>query len=340
MIYICKDTNIFCVIWHIFYGMFYQFCRLFRIFATDMKKILKIDNPNVYARQTGAPELHPLLSLICYDEVSPVHTSLNNYEVYGLFIQRQFPKNLSYGIRPLELSDGSILAVAPGQLGGAEDNGEELWLSGWALLWSPELIHNTDLEARMRDFHFFSYFYTESLRMEPSEWKSITQILTLMRQELTEKQAQSAPHVLLGYLRLLLEYCYRIYQRQLSEETKDANDILKRFHSLLEQYYFNGRQHQQGLPTVAYCASELAYSPHYFGDLIRRATGTTAIHYIHTYVINIGKSLLMQGHNVSETAHMLGFEFPHHFTRLFKKNTGYTPSEFVGSPISRKQNNI
>ncbi len=295
-----------------------------------MKKILNVVNPNIYASQTGAPELHPLLSIICYDEVSPVHTSLNNYGVYGLFIQREFPKNLSYGVRPLELSDGSILAVAPGQLGGAEDDGKDLWLSGWALLWSPELIHNTDLETRMRDFHFFSYFYTESLRMEPQEWTFITQLLSQLRQELEMNDDSPAlRQVLLGYLRLLMEYCNRIYLRQLSEETKDTTDLLKRFHALLEQYYFNGKQYQMGLPTVSYCASEMAYSSHYFGDLFRKATGSTAIHYIHTYVINIGKSLLMQGRNISETSRMLGFEFPHHFTRLFKKIVGITPSEFL-----------
>ena len=102
-----------------------------------MKKILNIDNPNVYARYVGAAELHPQLSLIHYDEVSPVHTSLNNYGVYGLFIQQSFPNNLFYGIRPMEASDLSIIAVAPGQLGGAEDDGTLFPISGWALLWSP-----------------------------------------------------------------------------------------------------------------------------------------------------------------------------------------------------------
>ena len=296
-----------------------------------MKKILKVDNPNVYARHVSAPELHPLLSIIHYDDVSPLHNSLNNYGVYGLFIQREFPKNLSYGTRTLQVSDASIIAVAPGQLGGAEDNGELLTLSGWAVLWSPELMHNTDLEARMRDYHFFSYFATESLQMEPSEWLFITQLISQMRQELEmNEDSPSLRKVLLGYLRLLLEYSNRIYLRQLSAETKDTTDILKRFHALLEQYFFDGKQHQLGLPTVSYCASEMAYSSHYFGDLFRRATGTTAINYIHTYVINIGKSLLMQGHNISETSRMLGFEFPHHFTRLFKKITGITPSEFLG----------
>ena len=51
---------------------------------------------------------------------------------------------------------------------------------------------------------------------------------------------------------------------------------------------------------------------------------------IHSFVIEQGKNLLMNGHNVNETAHMLGFEFPHHFTRLFKKVTGITPTDFLG----------
>ena len=42
-----------------------------------------------------------------------------------------------------------------------------------------------------------------------------------------------------------------------------------------------------------------------------------------------GKSLLMHGHNVSETAHLLVFEYVHHFNRIFKKVTGHTPSEFL-----------
>jgi len=296
-----------------------------------MKNILRVATPNVFARHVGAPEQHPLLSVIHFDDVSPIRNSLNHYDVYGLFIQRTYPKNLFYGIRSLQVSDASIIAVAPGQIGGGEDNGEPFPISGWAVLWSPELMHNTDLEARMRDYPFFSYFYTESLRMETSEWHAIDQLLHQMRQELTSGDDTPAlRHVLLAYLRLLLEYCHRIYLRQLSEEDKDTTDILKRFHALLEQYYYDGRQHQLGLPTVAYCASEMAYSSHYFGELFRRTSGITVLSYIHTYVINTGKSLLMQGHNVSETAHLLGFEYPHHFTRLFKKIVGVTPTEFLG----------
>ena len=300
-----------------------------------MKNILHVSNPNIYARFVGARELHPLVSVIHYDEVSPIYSSLNHYGVYGLFIQKNFPKNLTYGMKMFDAADGSIIAVEPGQIGGKEDDGEDIYIRGWALLFSPELLRGTDLEARMKDYHFFSYFAVETLKMESSEWIRITQLLVQLRHELQENEDTPAlRNVILGYIRLILEYCQRIYLRQLSKEDKTSSDILKRFHSLLRQYYLDGRQMDLGVPSVQYCAEQLAYSPRYLGDVIHKSTGGTAIGYIHVFVIEQGKNLLMNGHNIGETAHLLGFEFPHHFTRLFKKVTGVTPTEFLGKTTS------
>lgn len=296
-----------------------------------MKNLLHVSEPNVYAHYVNSPIQHPLVSIIHYDEVSPIRSSLNRYGVYGLFIQRIFPKNLTYGMKMFDAADGSIIAVEPGQIGGKEDNGEDLFLSGWVILFSPELLHGTDLEARMKEYHFFSYFATESLKMEPSEWGRITQLISQLRHELQENPDSAVLRaVILGYLRLILEYCNRIYLRQISKEEKQCSDILKRFHNLLRQYYLDGRQLDMGVPSVSYCAGQLAYSARYLGDVIHRATGATAIAYIHSYVIDQGKNLLMSGHNINETAHLLGFDYPHHFTRLFKKITGITPSEYLG----------
>ena len=256
-----------------------------------MKNILQVSDPNVYGRYVNAPVLHPLVSIVHYDEVSPIHSSLNRYGVYGLFIQRSFPKNLTYGMKMFDAADGSIIAVEPGQIGGREDNGEELYLSGWALLFSPQLIHGTDLEPRMKDYRFFSYFATETLVMETSEWGRITQLLTQLRHELQENADSPALRtVILGYVRLILEYCNRIYLRQLSKEDKSSSDLLKKFNNLLMEYYFEQRQLDLGVPSVQYCADQLAYSARYLGDVVHKATGGTAIGYIHSFVIEIGRA--------------------------------------------------
>ena len=298
-----------------------------------MKNILHVSDPNVYAGYLNAPVLHPLVSVIHYDEVSPIRSSMNRYGVYGLFVQKNFPKNLTYGMKMFDAEEGSIIAVEPGQIGGKEDDGERIFISGWVLLFSPELMHGTDLESRMKDYHFFSYFATETLKMEPSEWGRITQLLSQMRHELQENSDSAVLRsVILGYIRLVLEYCNRIYLRQLSKEDKSSSDILKRFHNLLREYYLDGRQLDFGVPSVQYCADQLAYSARYLGDVIHKATGGTAISYIHSFVIEQGKNLLMNGHNINETAHLLGFDYPHHFTRLFRKVTGITPTEFLGKP--------
>ena len=297
---------------------FHRFCYL----CSTVKKILKVDSPNVYAEYVGAPVLHPQLALISYDEVSPFRNSLNNYGVYGLFIQQQFPKYLSYGTKSIFVGNSSIIAVAPGQIGGGEDNGTPLYINGWALLWSPEFYRP--------DNPFFSYFDTDWLRMEPKEWERISAFLTTMRKEMQENQdSQALRRILISYLQLILGYCQRIYLRQLTQNENGESDILKRFHRLLVDYFSKGLQHEKGLPTVAWCAGELAYSARYFGDMIHQATGGTAIGYIHGFVIDQAKTLMMKGLSVGEVADLLGFKYPHHFSRLFKKMTGSTPTEFL-----------
>lgn len=292
-----------------------------------MKKILKVDNPNVYAKFVNAPVLHPLVSIIHYDELAPFRHSLNNYGVYGLFIQRKFCNELSYGNKQVLVANDSILSVAPGQMGGVEDNGELFSLNGWVILWSPELI--SEEQSLARKYPFFSYFFNMPLAMEPAEWDAITQLLNLMRKELEQQEDSSILRkVIVSYLKVILEYCNRIYYRQKEEKETDSSDLLLRFQNILEQYYEQGLQQKMGVPSVTYCAKELAYSPPYFGDMIRKLTGQTAISYIHDYIINQAKSLLMNGYNVNETADMLGFDYTNHFTRIFKKKTGMTPSEY------------
>ena len=90
----------------------------FSNFALVMEKILRVHNVNDYARYIGAPVLHPLVSVIHYDELEHCRHSLNNYDVYGLFIGDEELEDLSYGQLQYDLHRHALMCVAPGQIGG------------------------------------------------------------------------------------------------------------------------------------------------------------------------------------------------------------------------------
>ena len=84
-----------------------------------------------------------------------------------------------------------------------------------------------------------------------------------------------------------------------------------------------------GLPTVKYFADKICLSPNYFGDLVKSETGKTAREHIHLKIIEMAKNALLEPDaSMKQIADMLGFQYPQHFLRFFKKETGLTPKEY------------
>ena len=84
-----------------------------------------------------------------------------------------------------------------------------------------------------------------------------------------------------------------------------------------------------GLPTVKYCAKELFLSTNYFGDLRRQITGDTAGNIIRRFVMAEAQKQLISGTGITATAEHLGFDYPQHFTRMFKKHFGESPTQYL-----------
>jgi len=65
------------------------------------------------------------------------------------------------------------------------------------------------------------------------------------------------------------------------------------------------------------------------GDLMKKETGKSPIEHIQLKVIEKEKDKLFNPDKIiSEIAYQLGFKYPHHFSRMFKNETGYTPNEY------------
>ena len=293
-----------------------------------MEKILRVHNVNNYARYIGAPVLHPLVSVIHYDELEHCRHSFNNYDVFGIFIGDETLEDLTYGLTTYDLHRHALMCVAPGQIGGKADTGEEIQAKGWALLFDPELLHGTDLERRMPSYTYFSYNTNEALLMTAEQRLVIVNLMKALRIELTGADGHTQ-HIIVAYLQLILEHIARYYACQLSQQIQSSSDLLTRFENLLKRYYDEGLQRTHGLPTVKYCAQELFLSTNYFGDLIRQMTDDTAGNIIRRFVMSQAQKLLISGMSITSTANQLGFEYPQHFTRMFKKHFGKSPSQYV-----------
>lgn len=297
-------------------------------------KILKVNKPGDYSAYLGVVDRHPLISIIEYDRISPVYVSLNDYSVYGIFLRGDDLVNLTYGCGRYDYKEGTLLAVAPGQLGGTEDTGEKVNISGWALLFHPDLLHGTSLLKTIGDYTFFDYSMNEALHMTEEEKDIIVGLMRSIETEVEKPRDAQQDKIIVGYIELMLNFCQRFYDRQFLTRKIDNTDLLSRFHSELNDYFSSDLQLHQGIPTIQYMADRLCLSPSYLGDLIKRTTGTNASKYIQRLMIQKAKNLLSSGLSISETAYGLGFDYPQHFSRFFKRSEGITPKEYQNQRMS------
>ena len=288
---------------------------------------IKIQQIHDYNEFVGTEDLHPHISVIHYDELPPIRHSRMLWGVYGLFLLEDNSEQLSYGSGTYDYSEGSLVCVAPSQIGGVTDDGTTFQRKGWALLFSPELFQATAVEKGLSRLEFFRYHVNKALDITAAEQQHLKTLFQMLREELeTEKRKE----IMIKLTELILAYCSAFFSRQYSIESGEkCKHIVSRLEHVLDDYYAMDKQYTKGLPTVRYCADSLCVAPNYLGDLIRQETSDSAIHFIGRNIIRRAKDMLMSGKSITETAYDLGFDYPSHLSRLFNRMEGVTPSTYI-----------
>lgn len=278
---------------------------------------------------------HPLVSVVYARDIKTLSDFkevkvINNLYQIAMKSTKHCGK-LQYGKNSYDYEEGTLVFTAPGQVTeytgdfdtGNQDNG------GWTLAFHPDLIRKSGLADTINRYTFFTYDVNEALHLSDEERNTIEGLLDKIIKEYSQNLDRHSQHLIISNIELLLDYCLRFYDRQFYTRTNLNSDIVSKFERLLKGYYQNEIAIDLGLPNVNYCAKELNLSPNYLGDLLKKETGKTAREHIHLFVVDKAKNILLNSSDsVSEIAYSLGFEYPQHFSNLFKSKTGVSPRDY------------
>ena len=292
-----------------------------------MEKVY-FDSVGTYNQLYGLPTKHPLVATVDLREAANYanHIEIKG-EIYGLFLKNVPYCKLKYGRKDYDFQAGTVVSIAPGQTVTIDIAAEDVSLDVIGIVFHPDLIFGTTLAESLKQFSFFSYSELESLHLSEKEREKFVFYYNVIKEELEQPIDSHSAAVISTNIQLLLEHLQRFYDRQFTTRHKINTDVVKQFEQNLKLYY--SQETVSSTPSVVYFAEKANLSPSYFSDLIRKETGLNPRDIISLFIVDEAKRCLIEtGSDIREIASRLGFSYPAHFTRMFKRAVGMNPREY------------
>jgi AraC family transcriptional regulator, transcriptional activator of pobA len=300
-----------------------------------MKKVLNIKTISEYNDIVGCQTHHPLVSVIDFTHASPKERSDAQalcFGFYTVFYKQGKHCDIRYGRNYYDYQEGTLVFIAPGQVISIEDDGSDYKPSGIVLIFHPDLLRGTSLGHNMKDYTFFAYDVHEALHLSEEEKQIVFECFQKIEYEVKRPIDKHSKKLIVSNIELFLNYCVRFYDRQFITRDYSNTGTVEKFERLLNDYLISETPKNDGIPSVGYFADALHLSANYFGDLIKKETGKSALDHIQAKLIEIAKEKMFQPNkSINEVAYELGFKYPNHFSRFFKQQVGYTPNEYRSS---------
>lgn len=277
------------------------------------------------------PAPNKLISVIPHEKIAhKVCTETDHItDLYCIAFVDGIRCSLGYGDGTYDFKSGTMLFTLPGQ--NLNPSSLEILsdIAGWSILFHPNLLIKSDLGVKIDQYTFFNYEVNEALSITPEEASIINEIRMQIDHEAHSDSDRHTEVILRAKLELILSYCARFYDRQYHDSCRLERDYVRQFDMVLNSYYKGGKQSELGVPTVQYCGHQLGISPYYLSNILKRETGMSALECIHNFLIEKAKDLIAENNlTISQIAYNIGFEYPQHFSRLFKSKTGMSPRSF------------
>ncbi len=300
------------------------------------KETVNLDSVDAYNKLYGMKTSHPLVTVIDLKKATRRFENIRlNYGVYAVFLKNNASCRLQYGREYYDYQEGTVVSFAPGQVIDVESSGETVAPDVVGLMFHPDLICSTPLADKINRYGYFDYSQKEALHLSESERDIFLECLDKINREVEHPVDTHSADLLSANIQLLLEYLNRFYDRQFITRHKVNSSVVTAFEAELKRLYSHGSVVEE-VPRVTYFAGKANLSPGYFSDLVKKETGNTPQDLITLFLIAEAKRrLVATDADISEIAYDLGFQYPQHFTRLFKRVAGKSPRAFRADIIVR-----
>ena len=224
----------------------------------------------------------------------------------------------SYDIKP-----GSLFFLAPGQTHHWELSED---IDGYIFSHTADFY---DLHYSHNRIHQFPFFYsiqnTPLLTLEENQKAIIESLFARLFDEYLNKKAFQQ-QLILSYIDVIYIESSRLYLKDNSQKIIKANSYSEKFQQfelLLEKNYIKEKSPSQ-------YAEWMNISPKHLNRITKSVIGKTASEVITDRIILEAKRrVLHTKNNFSEVAFSLGYDDYAYFSKLFKKASGLTPTDFL-----------
>lgn len=188
-------------------------------------------------------------------------------------------------------------------------------------------VHTNDSEVSCNGLLFFGSNFSPILELSGDESRRLRTLFYVLAEEFDMNET-SQEEMLRILLKRFIIRCTRLANSQLLKDGGNQNeiDLIRRYNILVEEHF-------KTMKSVSEYAKLLYKSPKTISNVFSKNSDLTPLEVIHERVIIEAKRMLLYTDKTTkEIGYELGYSDPAQFSKLFKKQTGRSATEFKNRP--------